>query len=270
MSAPTRRTVDPALAAIAVLGTILAAGTLIHPQLAPLLAVTIAFGGLILNGRKESLDRQRFSVERFKAPIEHLDADRSGLRMAGVWELKHIMAFSDTDQNTAVALLCGFVRDWTVHGDGQGPAGQPSLEIGAAIETLRTRRRLETEAPLDLTRARLPRVLLPGVHLAEARLSRIDLTDADLRGAILSGADLTRANLSNAILAKADLRGARLVDARCAGTDLTDADLRGADLTETLFVGADLRGADLRDTIGLTPTQLADAHVDARTRLPWS
>jgi len=271
MKMPPHRRVEITTIALGVLCTTLViVGILLRPQLGPWLLAVIALGGLILNGRKDSLDRKRFSVERFKAPIEHLNDDSSGLRLGGVHELNHITAFSDTDQNTAAALLCGFLQIWTAHGEGRNPTtGLLSIEVIAAIESIRSRRRLTTDKPLNLAGVHIPGANLHAAYLPDATLSLADITSADLREATLTDADLTGAILTKANLTEADLHGARLGDARLPGTDLTRANLRGADLTDVILVDTILDGADLRDTIGLTPLQLTHARTDAKTLLPW-
>lgn len=76
----------------------------------------------------------------------------------------------------------------------------------------------------------------------------LDLSHAFIRRTSLDGASLVNANLT-----KADLTGA----------SLRNADLRGAKLSKTRLEGADLTGA-----ANLTLDQLAEASIDADTKLP--
>jgi len=51
---------------------------------------------------------------------------------------------------------------------------------------------------------------------------------------------------------------------------LRGADLRGAYLRLAKLDGADLSDANLYDAEGLTPAQLALAHYNCATKLPWA
>ncbi len=105
-----------------------------------------------------------------------------------------------------------------------------------ALERIRNR---VSNAPLDLTNARLWRADLKGADLHSANLTDANLSNANLKGADLRGADLTNADLSGANLSNANLTGA----------DLTKANLTGADLTKANLSGADLGGLDLTEAI---------------------
>jgi uncharacterized protein YjbI with pentapeptide repeats len=124
---------------------------------------------------------------------------------------------------------------------------------------------------------------LRGANLRGADLAGADLREANLSGAILVGTDLYKANLSAARLAKAKLASADVSRATLIATDLTSANLEGADLssadlsqakfvkavlTGTNLIGASLEGADLSGAVGLTRGQLAEAIINAATRLP--
>jgi Pentapeptide repeats (8 copies) len=91
---------------------------------------------------------------------------------------------------------------------------------------------------------------------------RANLSGANLGSAKLSGARLRKAGLSGAHLTSATLSGADLLEATLSGARLAGATLSGA-----FLVGANLRGADLHAARMNVDTNLADARLDARTRL---
>lgn len=111
----------------------------------------------------------------------------------------------------------------------------------------------------------------PFANFAEAEVStrpiarRQDLERGleHVKGANLREHNLRYANAVGAFLAKADLRQADL-----SGADLRQADLRGARLEGAELFRTNLRGADLLFATGLTREQLAEALLDASTRLP--
>jgi uncharacterized protein YjbI with pentapeptide repeats len=82
------------------------------------------------------------------------------------------------------------------------------------------RRASNDRLPIDVSRAELIWVYLPG-----ANLERLDLYRADLTRAILRDARLANASLTHARLADADLTGADLTDAKIDDADFADADL---------------------------------------------
>jgi hypothetical protein len=94
------------------------------------------------------------------------------------------------------------------------------------------------------------------------RASELTRRAAGALGPDHRGADLMGHDLRGADLCRASLRGALLVGANLRGADLRGADVTGADLRD-----ADLAGTDLRDVLFLTPSQLAAARGDRRTKL---
>lgn len=95
---------------------------------------------------------------------------------------------------------------------------------------------------IDLSRAQLARIYLPGRAMVAA-----DLSGADLRGAKLQFADLRFALLRGTVLRGADLRGATLAGADLTGADLHGALLDDADISDAELDGADIAGATLFD-----------------------
>jgi len=152
------------------------------------------------------------------------------------------------------------------------------------------------EVPLtgvDISKAFLQRLNLPGANLDYANLSKailwdVNLARADLTYADLSEADLIRADLSKANLTRANLSKAILWDVNLARADLTYANLTetdcdrgiqfmihpsdrnvkfvikfppdGANLQNVRLVGADLHAADLVWT-DLTGADLSYANL---------
>jgi hypothetical protein len=90
---------------------------------------------------------------------------------------------------------------------------------------------------VDVSKAFLQGIQLPGSDLHYAAMQNCDLRNANFRRANLAGADLGGSNLGGA-----DLRNVAAAGADLFNTDLTAANLNGADLTR-----ADLRKADLSD-----------------------
>jgi uncharacterized protein YjbI with pentapeptide repeats len=116
--------------------------------------------------------------------------------------------------------------------------------------------------------ARLGGANLDGANLAGAQLEGAYLEGAHLEGANLEGTNLGSANLEEARLEKANLEGAHLFDAHLEGAELLGAHLQRANLEEAYLERADLSGADFTGALGLTQEQLAEAFLDANTKLP--
>jgi uncharacterized protein YjbI with pentapeptide repeats len=118
---------------------------------------------------------------------------------------------------------------------------------------------------IDLNRAELSEIVLPGVNLEEADLSGAILKNCDLRKAILrkanlNGAILNGSNLSHADLKEAELGSGKLI--RCnldhallSNANLSSAELRDCNLKEALLCDSILEGADL------TGSDLSKAHL---------
>ncbi len=109
-----------------------------------------------------------------------------------------------------------------------------------------------------LERANLQKAFLKGTNLQGANIKCGDLREADLRGAILQEADLKEAklqgarlqdaNFKGAILREANLKGAFLLGSGIQGANLQKADLEKADLQGAKLRGAKLQGAKLQGT----------------------
>src|SRR5262245_43578002 len=99
----------------------------------------------------------------------------------------------------------------------------------------------------DLSDIALPGADLTGANLRMADLSRADLRDVKLAGSHLSGATLTQANLVGANLVEANMIGVTLKGADLSRADISGADLTGANLQEAKLAGAYLVGAYLNE-----------------------
>ncbi len=103
---------------------------------------------------------------------------------------------------------------------------------------------------------------------------RLALNWADLRHAALPFGNLGWSTLVNADLSHADLRGVSFTSANLSGVDLSHANLAGTKFTNCNLLLATLEGANLDAaylaTARVLPEQLAQAHLSARTTLPWS
>lgn len=147
-----------------------------------------------------------------------------------------------------------------------------AIAKGRAFAIARWRARSFQARPhLDLSRAYLSGIRMPGVDLSFDDLTEIDLTRADLRngnfnGARLRQAHLSRCNLNRANFADSQAAGVSFIRSNLRGCNLDNADLRGADLSNcdagfATLVGANLAGADLTEA-DLTMADLTDANLN--------
>jgi uncharacterized protein YjbI with pentapeptide repeats len=95
--------------------------------------------------------------------------------------------------------------------------------------------------------------LLQKYQTGEKSFRDIQLPKADLSGVKLPGIILTRANLSDSNLSEASLKEATLFRAdlnkvKLHGTDLRKANLKSANLSDSDLTGANLLGANLENT----------------------
>ncbi|HET8772897.1 MAG TPA: toll/interleukin-1 receptor domain-containing protein [Thermoanaerobaculia bacterium] len=112
-------------------------------------------------------------------------------------------------------------------------------------------------AGVDLSRAILDQVTLPGCRMEGAVLRGIEATRANFDGAKIAGADFTGANLASASFIGADLRNCRFDGAVLRGARFTNGDLTGAHLTHAVLTNADLRDSNLASA------DLSDANLDS-------
>jgi uncharacterized protein YjbI with pentapeptide repeats len=95
-------------------------------------------------------------------------------------------------------------------------AARTRPDVEAAMTIIGRRNARNDKLPIDISRAELIWVYLPG-----ANLERLDLYGADLPRAILRGARLANASLGHANLSDANLDGANLNDADLTGAKLS-------------------------------------------------
>jgi len=77
-----------------------------------------------------------------------------------------------------------------------------------------------------------------------------------------------RIDFHGAYIRRVNLDGANLEDGTLAGADAAYASFRHANFRNANLKGTNLRGADLTGAVNLTAEQLAEAVIDATTRLP--
>jgi len=202
-------------------------------------------------GPQSKSSQTKSDMSQWDLILAHLSSSHLTDRIGGLLSLGEMVRMGGPDAETAVTLICAYVRG--------------KLKSGAASRS----DELSRELP-DVHKAL---TLLSGMARplqARLDLSYIDLRGVDLRGAIFSRADLAHANLSKAQLAGARLNDCTLRHADFSGADLQSIDLRGADLTSANlanslligakldhaclasanFTGADLRAASLADSFG--------------------
>lgn len=256
-----------------------AINTVRQTLLAAIAGATV-FASLAYTARTYLLSRRGQVTERFRTAVENLASDKLEVRLGSVFSLEHVLAESAVDHEAVVKVLAGFVRNNTHRGATRDPTMLPevrnglqtapdwgvelSADIQAAMESLARRPKRQEPRRIDLRHANLAGLSLRHFEFeSPPRLEWIFLTSADLRRADLRGVNMRRTILNNA-----DMCYVWLDDALCEQTQFSRADLRHAVLERTNFAGARLDGADLRETHGLTPEQLAVAHIDEETQLP--
>lgn len=114
---------------------------------------------------------------------------------------------------------------------------------------------------LNLSRATLFRVNIPGVNLSGGNLTKVRMFEANLNEADLCNANLTEADLGNASLFGAYLDGANLTRAYLRGVNFSRAALREAVLTGADLCNANLLGANLSKA-NLTSANLHNAKLN--------
>ena len=112
----------------------------------------------------------------------------------------------------------------------------------------------------NLSRSRLPNLILENAEMPSVILDESDLKKARLKGSNLRGARLVLADLRGADLTYADLRDCLLFNTNLAGAILIGADLRGANLTRANLQGVNLQNVKLDDSEQLT---MADSLYEA-------
>ena len=108
----------------------------------------------------------------------------------------------------------------------------------------------------------ISRAYLVGIEIPGADLFKSNLSGADLRVVDLSDADLSEANLNGANFGGANLSGVDLFKADLSNANLSAANLSGAILKGTDLSGADISGADISGVAGLTQIQLDRACIN--------
>ncbi|MCG8626910.1 MAG: pentapeptide repeat-containing protein, partial [Proteobacteria bacterium] len=102
---------------------------------------------------------------------------------------------------------------------------------------------------INLTKAHLPAITLPGANLSHCVLTGANLKSANLTSANLSNANMAGVNLTNGILINATLTDVTLDDkanlrnVNMTGAELNNAFLQGVNMTATILTNASLVNA---------------------------
>jgi Pentapeptide repeats (8 copies) len=193
------------------------------------------------NEERIRVDRDGQVTERFTRAVEQLGADKTDIRLGGIYALERIARESEVDHEPIVQILAAFLRQHANKGrpvpdtEDQHVTIEPSpADSLAALEALgrlgRQPPNAWVKAPLDLRRIRIT-----GANLNDARLD-----GALLNGAILRSSQMDGASLTQAVLSDADLR-----NSDCEATDFHSAWLDDADLRDIKWAHATIDGAHL-------------------------
>jgi uncharacterized protein YjbI with pentapeptide repeats len=234
--------------------------------------------------RRFRLAEESAYVTRLRNAASDLASDRREVRVGAALALERLAEDSPRDAVRAFHLLIAFIRQ---HAQRNGNRHRVDADVETAVAILlRLAERSELRGrTIDLRGVDLCGVAFDGVQLSRANLagsafgkpelttvsttfSRAQLVEADLRHASLVGVDFWAANLRDADLSHAHLNGAWLIGADLRGANLRGASLRGAHLAGARLRGANLASADLTEATGLTRSEVAHCHRDARTVAP--
>jgi uncharacterized protein YjbI with pentapeptide repeats len=265
----------------------------------------VVLAGAIFTVRTYYLSRRGQLTDRYATAIALLASEKITERIGGVYALEHLMIESAREHETVIEVLAAFVREhtgalvpdeseWGAEHHHQGGNDSPRLDtdVQAALTVIgrRPKRRELNEVDLSLAdlcgadlsslnfdevwlwRAKLRNAKLLGTSLKGTNLAWAQLQDAMLTDAQMQSAHLMEAQLQRAVLIRAQFQHADLEDAHLEGAYLAAADLKHAKLKGTHLPGADLinypTGKPYQPVRGLTVSQLADAVIDEKTRLP--
>ena len=193
--------------------------------------------------------------ERLKNAIEHLGNRSGSVRLGGAYELFHLAEDVQELRQTALDILCVYIRRTT----GEEPyRKEHESEPSEEIQSLLTLLFVQKHEVFKSLRIDLQKSWLKGADLAVARLEDAVLNNAHLQGAILDRAQLQGARLGEAHLQGAYLKRARLEEAHLQGANLLGAQLQGARLLRAQLQGAFLAGAQLQGAF-LASAQLQGA-----------
>ena len=248
-------------------------------RLAPLLTVLVAAGTLTVTYTKDrratrdarakelaaaATEARKRHEEAVAGVVQTLGSESARQRLGAAAALAPVLR-DPTDPRISGDLIPVLVANLRIETDAD-VADALIRDLGIALRQLPSD--AVADQPLDLTRAmlrrlRVPGVPLPGADVAFAILTRADLTGCNLRrlrgfGADLSDARLSRSNLHEARLNRSVCRNTQLHHARMVSATFRDADLRGAQFQQADLQGARFAGAICQGAV-FTGANLAEA-----------
>ncbi|MFD9869076.1 pentapeptide repeat-containing protein [Streptomyces niveus] len=213
--------------------------------------------------QERALVKEGQITDRYTAAVGNLGADRTDVRLGGVYALQRIMQDSPRDHPTIANVLGAYVRTHAAKPPTKGQDIPADVDAALTVMATRDATRDGEDFRLDFRSVRLPGVEFLSADLTSAWVHRADLTGAYLYGTDLTNAVMIETDLTDAIMVETDLAGVILTGADLTGAVLIDVDMRHANLTDV-----DLRGADLSEARNLTKEQIEFARTDGETRLP--
>lgn len=213
-----------------------AAREAVRTQLLTAAAGIFVAGTLWFTAQNYRLARQGHVTDRYTNAIAQLGADQLHIRIGAVYALERIARDSAADHPVVMEVLAAFTRE---HSHELWPPPGPD---GTPPDPAERRTRPDLEAAMTVIGCRNPRRDKSVIDISRAELIWVYLPGADL-----TGLDLYRANLTKAMLRDTRLTRARLIHANLTDADLTRANLAAADITGADFTNARLDNAAFPD-----------------------
>ncbi|MGD6749146.1 pentapeptide repeat-containing protein [Streptomyces sp. BH105] len=220
------------------------------------------------------LTREGQVTERYVEAIKLVGSENLTERLGGIYSLERIMADSEKDHSTVMAVLAAFIRQRAPAADLDAPSldeveehvfngsYRPDDEIQAALTVL-----LQRPNRSENTKLNLSRTDLRGANLRHANLDRADLSYSRLDGADMKWSRLRHANLSGTVLNNADLLRADLSGTSLHHTQMARCELSWASLKDVSIFSIDaLLSAMLSKTTSLPTPALENPRIAARVR----
>ena len=188
------------------------------------------------------------------------DEDSLSQRIGGLYALERVAWDSEKDHWTVMEVFMSYLRQNAAidtHKEvGHAPEIKRVEDIHAVVRAIARRKRTYRQGEEH-------RLDLRGLGLVDADFYYGCLQGILFDGSILDGASFKWANLDNTRMRSTSLQRANFTNA-----SLKNSKLAGANLTDAVFKNAHLEGADLSETIGLTRSQIKEAILDEKTKIP--
>lgn len=224
--------------------------------------------------RQVETAEQSLLNERYQRGAEMLGSDVLAVRLGGIYALQRLANEHPKEYHIQIMrLLCAFVRNPTVAGDGQViPTDHETGEANETSDSGYMRLRQDVEDAMEAIASRSKE----GIGLERDPRSILDLRGATLCGLNLmnfENVDLSWANISSADLSHVNLRPhtdmswVHAVNTNLSGACLVDVNLSvvrfwGADLSQTILTNANLSRASFLNN-GDRPCRLTQAQLDS-------